>query len=94
MRRFVIVVVALALCACSKASQQSEGGRVNSWTVPHVLRFANAEDVNTLNTLLGQQATLGYMSSMTAAYLIKWNAHNLPYPELATRGTDQGERWN
>ncbi len=84
MRRFVIVVVALALCACSKASQQSEGGRVNSWTVPHVLRFANAEDVNTLNTLLGQQATLGYMSSMTAAYLIKWNAHNLPYPELAT----------
>jgi peptide/nickel transport system substrate-binding protein len=48
------------------------------------LRYATAEDVNTLNPLLGQQLTLAYMSSLTAAWLIKWNARNLPYPELAT----------
>ena len=87
MKRLVVVLLAgaLVLSACSKASQSGgEGGRINSWTVPHVLRFADAEDINTLNPLLGQQFTLGYMSSMTAAWLIKWNAHNLPYPELAT----------
>ena len=80
-----LLVGVVALNACSKVSQSGgEGGRVNSWTIPHTLRFASAEDVNTLNPLLGQQATLGYMSSMTAAWLTKWNAHNLPYPELAT----------
>ncbi len=73
------------MSACSKAAQTGEGGRANSWTIPHTLRYANAEDISTLNTLLNQQATLGYLSSMTAAYLIKWDAHNLPYPELATQ---------
>jgi len=87
MKRLVVVLLAgvLALTACSKTSESGgEGGRVNAWTVPHVLRYADAEDINTLNPLLGTQATLGYMSSLTAAWLIKWNAHNLPYPELAT----------
>lgn len=84
MRRVAIAVVILALCACSKAGQTGEGGRINSWTVPHVLRYANAEDVNSLNPLLSQQLTVGYMSSLTAAWLTKWDAHNLPYPELAT----------
>ncbi len=86
MKRLAVAMLAgaLVLSACSKASQTGEGGRSNSWTVPHTLRFASAEDVNTLNPLLGQQATLGYMSSMTAAWLTKWDAHNLPYPELST----------
>ena len=87
MKRLAVALLAgaVALSACSKASQSGEGGRANSWTVPHTLRYANAEDVNTLNPMLGQQATLGYMSSMTAAWLTKWNAQNLPYPELATQ---------
>ncbi|MGD0967134.1 MAG: peptide ABC transporter substrate-binding protein [Candidatus Aquilonibacter sp.] len=87
MKRLVVALLAgaVAVSACSKSGESGgEGGRANSWTIPHTLRFANAEDVNTLNPLLGQQATLGYMSSMTAAWLTKWNAHNLPYPELAT----------
>lgn len=75
---------ALVLSGCSKVSQTGEGGRANSWTIPHTLRYANAEDVNSLNPLFSQQLTLGYMSSMTAAWLTKWNAHNLPYAELAT----------
>ncbi|MGB6984957.1 MAG: peptide ABC transporter substrate-binding protein [Candidatus Aquilonibacter sp.] len=87
MRRFAVALLAgaVALSACSKTSQTGgEGGRANSWTIPHTLRYANAEDINSLNTLLTQQVTVSYMSSMTAAFLIKWNAHNLPYPELAT----------
>ncbi|HUN29778.1 MAG TPA: peptide ABC transporter substrate-binding protein [Alphaproteobacteria bacterium] len=86
MKRLVVTLLAgaVAMSACSKVSQSGEGGRVNSWTIPHTLRYANAEDVNSLNPLLSQQLTVGYLSSMTAAWLIKWNAHNLPYAELAT----------
>ncbi len=87
MRRSLILALSLvaALCACSKVSQTGQGGRVNAWTIPHVLRYTTAEDVNTLNPMLGQQATLGLMSSLTAAWLVKWDEHNLPYPELATQ---------
>jgi peptide/nickel transport system substrate-binding protein len=84
MRRFAIVIVTLVLCACSKVSGPTEGGRVNSWTVPHVLRYSNAADVSTLNPMFSQDTTLGYMSSLTMAWLVKWDHHNLPYPELAT----------
>ena len=59
--------------------------RVNSWTHPHVLRYATAEDISSLNPALVQQGTLDYMSSMTMAYLIKWDAHNQAYGELATQ---------
>ncbi|HTV91937.1 MAG TPA: peptide ABC transporter substrate-binding protein, partial [Verrucomicrobiae bacterium] len=86
MKRLVVVLLAgvLLLSACSKTGQTGEGGRINSWTIPHVLRYANAEDVNSLNPLLSQQLTVGYMASLTMAWLTKWDAHNLPYPELAT----------
>jgi peptide/nickel transport system substrate-binding protein len=75
----------LALCACTKTGSVAGGGRANSWTQPHVLRFADAGDVNTLNPHLGQFADIGYLSSMVMAYLIKWDEHNNPYPELATQ---------
>lgn len=84
MRRFAIVIVALVLCACSKVSQQTEGGRLNAWTQPHVLRYTNATDVSTLNPMFSQEVTVQYMSSLTAAWLVKWDHRNLPYPELAT----------
>jgi peptide/nickel transport system substrate-binding protein len=82
----VCIVAAASLGACSKtASVTGGGGRSNSWTQPHVLRFADAGDVNTLNPHLGQFADIGYLSSMTMAYLIKWDENNNPYPELATQ---------
>ncbi|HTX57192.1 MAG TPA: peptide ABC transporter substrate-binding protein [Candidatus Acidoferrales bacterium] len=84
MRRLTAALMLVMLAACTKTAQTGIGGRVNAWTIPHVFRYANAEDVNTLNPLLSQQLTVGYMSSLTAAWLTKWNAHNLPYPELAT----------
>jgi peptide/nickel transport system substrate-binding protein len=78
--------LATALCSCTKVgSVAGPGGRVNSWTQPHVLRFADAQDVNTLNPYFGQITDVGFLSSMTMAWLIKWNEHDEPYPELATQ---------
>jgi peptide/nickel transport system substrate-binding protein len=86
--RAVAVVCAAALLAsgCSKSQpgEMAGGGRVNSWTVPHALTFSDGADVNTLNPHLGQFASIGLMSSLTMAWLIKWDEHNNPYPELAT----------
>jgi peptide/nickel transport system substrate-binding protein len=79
-------LIAALAAGCSKTGTgEATGGRVNSWTIPHVFRFANSEDISTLNPMLIQQITVGYMSSLTAAWLVKWDQHNLPYPELATQ---------
>jgi len=59
--------------------------RANSWTVPHVLRYSTAGDVSSLNPHLTQQLDLGLMSSLTMAWLIRWDHDNKPYPELATQ---------
>jgi peptide/nickel transport system substrate-binding protein len=85
-RPLVVVVAAAAiLCSCTRTTGGGGiGGRINSWTVPHVLTISDAGDVNTLNPHLGQFADVGYLSQMTMAWLIKWDEHNNPYPELAT----------
>lgn len=81
---------AAILASCTKTgSAPGSGGRVNSWTEPHVLRFSDAQDVNTLNPYFGQIVDIGYLSAMTMAWLIKWDEHNRPYPELATEVPDQ-----
>ena len=92
MKNSVSRLCALALCvsvsACSNggtAGGTSGGARVNSWTHPHTLRYATAEDISTLNPLLSQQTTLGLMSSLTMAWLIKWDRNNDPVPELLTQ---------
>jgi peptide/nickel transport system substrate-binding protein len=58
--------------------------RVNAWTTPHVLTISDAGDPNTLNPHLGQSAPVANLSEMTMAWLIRWDKHNQPYPELAT----------
>ncbi len=35
--------------------------------------------------ILARFTDVGYLSSMTMAWLIKWDEHNRPYPELATQ---------
>lgn len=78
-------LLGMLAAGCSKSGTgEATGGRVNAWTTPHVLKYADAEDVQTLNPMLSQQVPLSYMSSMTAAFLVKWDHRNLPYPELAT----------
>ena len=60
----------------------SAGGRVNAWTVPHVLTISDGADLSTLNPHVGQSAPTANLSEMTMAWLVKWDEHNRPYPEL------------
>jgi peptide/nickel transport system substrate-binding protein len=54
------------------------------YTTPHVLRYATGEDVVGLNPHLAQQFTLSFMSSLTMAWLVRFDRNNKPVPELAT----------
>ena len=49
-----------------------------------MLRYATGEDVVGLNPHLVQQLTVSYMSSLTMAWLLKYDRRNRPVPELAT----------
>jgi peptide/nickel transport system substrate-binding protein len=76
-------VLALAASAAVPAASGAQSAR-HPWTIPHVLRYATAEDVVSLNPHLNAQTTLSYMSSLTMAWLVRYDAHNRPVPELAT----------
>jgi ABC-type transport system substrate-binding protein len=82
----LVLGAAFLFTACTKAGGgTTEGGRANAWTHPHVLSMSTgAGDVSTLNPHLGQFQDIFYMASMTMAWLVKWDEHNNPYPELAT----------
>ncbi len=76
---------ALLLSICTRAGgAQNAVGRVNAWTSPHVLTISDGGDVDTLNPHVGQSAAVANLSEMTMAWLLKWDEHNQPYPELAT----------
>jgi peptide/nickel transport system substrate-binding protein len=60
-----------------------EPARLNSYTQPHVLRYAD-EDIAGLNPMLVQQGSVERLSQLTMAYLFRWDHENRPVPELAT----------
>ncbi|MDB5040715.1 MAG: putative 4-phytase, partial [Candidatus Eremiobacteraeota bacterium] len=44
--------------------------------MPHVLRYATGEDIVGLNPHLNQQLTLSLMSSLTMAWLVRYDRRN------------------
>jgi peptide/nickel transport system substrate-binding protein len=82
--RAPLVAALLALLANAAGPAAGAQDARHPWTVPHVLRYATGEDVVGLNPHLNQQLTLGYMSSLTMAWLLKYDHRNRPVPELAT----------
>ena len=78
-------LAAITIAGCSKADTSAARGiRINPWTHPHVLTFTDASDIDSLNPMFSTELTVSYLSSMTAAFLTKWDRHNKPYPELST----------
>ena len=86
-----LIALLLAGCAPAGTSQSSSSGAAatgaggrHPWTIPHELRYATAGDVAGLNPHLVQQTLLQYLSSLTMAWLVKYDHDNHPIPELAT----------
>ncbi len=79
-----LALLVTAGCTKTTVSTTAASGQINAWTIPHVLRYATDEDISSLNPELSQEQTLQLMSSLTAAWLVKWNHENLPIPEIAT----------
>ncbi len=88
-----MVLAALLLSSCTKIASSTSGGigetpgpngARHPYTIPHVLRYATAEDIVGLNPHLTQQTVLGYMASLTMAWLTKFDHENRPIPELTT----------
>jgi peptide/nickel transport system substrate-binding protein len=87
---FLTFVLVASMCAGCTRSPDPAGGTSHDtavrhpYTIPHVLRYAGAEDITGLNPHLASQQVVAYMSSMTMAWLIKTGPDTRPIPELAT----------
>ena len=93
-----MLIAALALGGCTKTGTTAitgtsgPGGSTESagpharhpYTIPHTLRYTTASELNGLNPLLLQDLTLSYLAQLTMAWLVRYDEHNLPKPELAT----------
>jgi len=97
-KRVCTLALALALSACSKVGAPSSGpgsgpaaGAKNSFTIAHTLRIGDVQDITTLNPHIGTATSLGNLSELTMAYLVRYDAHNRPVPELATQVPTQAD---
>jgi peptide/nickel transport system substrate-binding protein len=66
------------------AGTGAPGAAKNATTIPHVLRIGDTQDFDSLNPHLATAITLGNLSSLTMAYLVRYGHDNRPTPELAT----------
>jgi len=92
-RALATIAACVLLAACTKTSEVAttsgqapgaSGGPHNSYTIPHTLRIGDTQDITSLNPHLASAASLGNMSELTMAYLVRYDVNNHPVPELAT----------
>jgi peptide/nickel transport system substrate-binding protein len=92
-----VALAALLLAGCTKAGTSassvgatsgseapSAAARAHRAGAPHTLVIGDIQDVATLNPHIGTATSLGNLSQLTMAYLVRYDAHNRPVPELAT----------
>jgi peptide/nickel transport system substrate-binding protein len=99
MKRFRAVFLAACLLAgCTKVADNAaqpgpsgppaatggERASKNAGTLPHTLRIGDLQDISSLNPHLATALSLGFMSELTMAYLVRYGHDNRPVPELAT----------
>ncbi len=73
-----------ALAGCIKTGTGSRGTGPARRHPPHVLVYADGQNFTTLNPHLYTATSLLNLSELTMAYLVRWDRHNKPIPELAT----------
>jgi peptide/nickel transport system substrate-binding protein len=70
--------------ALAQRTSSAATGEKNAFTVPHTLRVGDIQDITTLNPHIGTASSLGNMSVLTMAWLVRYDRNNRPVPELAT----------
>lgn len=83
MRRIGLVALLAFAGAGFGPSAAADAPRQNASTRPHVLRIGDIGDIATLNPMLGAQIPLSRMAQLTMAWLVRYDSHNQPVPELA-----------
>jgi peptide/nickel transport system substrate-binding protein len=91
------IAACVLLAACTKTNEVattsgqavSSSGPHNGYTVPHTLRIGDTLDITSLNPHLASIGSLGNLSELTMAYLVRYDANNRPVPELATEVPSQ-----
>jgi peptide/nickel transport system substrate-binding protein len=79
-----LVAGSAALPACTRVGTGSTPGERHSWTVPHVLRYADLEDPVGLNPVVAVHASTSWVAQLWAAWLFRYDENYAPVPELAT----------
>lgn len=84
-----VALAALLLAGCTKTGEVAStsaggGGEQNRYTIAHTLRIGDTQDITSLNPHLATATSLGNLSQMTMAYLVRYDLNNRPVPELAT----------
>lgn len=97
-RALATIAACIVLAACTKTSEVattsgqaagSSGGPHNGYTIAHTLRIGDTQDITSLNPHLASAASLGNLSELTMAYLVRYDTNNRPVPELATEVPSQ-----
>lgn len=83
-RALIAALAAAALSACTRVEQPGGPGPKNPWTIPHTLRIGEVQDVSGLNPHIVAATSVGDLSQLTMAYLVRYDARDEPVPELAT----------
>ncbi len=82
--RALATALLIALAACTRVDTGATSGAKNPWTIPHTLRIGENQDISGLNPHIVAATALGNLSQLTMAYLVRYDEHNEPVPELAT----------
>lgn len=80
-----LTLVPLVSIACALSIAYGPGRAAPAESAkPHVLTISDGGDLITLNPHLAWNAPVANLSELTMAWLVRWDEHNQPYPELAT----------
>jgi peptide/nickel transport system substrate-binding protein len=85
LKRTLALLTALVLAACTRTGETGSSTAVPAHRVggPHELIIGDIQDLTTLNPHIGTATSLGSLSQLTMAYLVRYDDHNRPVPELA-----------
>jgi peptide/nickel transport system substrate-binding protein len=84
-RALELVAGAAVLPACTKVETGSlaQGGQ-HTGTIPHVLRYSDAQEPVGLNPVVSTHASTSWLAQLWAAWLFRYDEQYNPVPELCT----------